>query len=106
MKAIEIFKPVYFWDCIVEEIDLKDDAEFVIERVLARSLNEDRLNNIDRLKDIYPIDFIKEVARHSTQIFGNNKIEEIAKQIGIEPTEIATYILPNFYRNESSKSPN
>ncbi len=97
MKAIEIFDPVYFWDCVVEEIDLKDDAEFVVERVLARSLNEDEAINLEKLIEIYSIDFVKEVARReNSQIFGNERIELIAERIGIKPEEIRNYIPPSF----------
>ncbi len=98
MKAIEVFKPVYFWDCIKEEIDLKDDADFVVERVLSRSLNDDRVENLNKLIKYYPIEFIREVSKNSTQIFGNERIEEISKIIGIKPEEIKTYIPPDFYK--------
>lgn len=92
MKAVDLFEPYFFWDCVVEEIDLKDDAEFIIERILARSFDEDREDNINKLLSIYAIEKIRTVAKNSTQIFGNNKIEKFSKIIGISPTEVKTYI--------------
>lgn len=96
MKAIEVFEPYFFWDCQKEKIDLENDAEFVVERVLAYSLNEYETINLEKLITIYSIDFVREVAKNSTQIFGNERIELISKRIGVDPTEMNRYIPPCF----------
>ncbi|MBS9775736.1 MAG: hypothetical protein KGV57_01430 [Fusobacterium sp.] len=92
-KAIEVFKEVYFWDCAKDKIDLFDDAEFVIERVFSQSLNKQREIDLEKVIEIYPIDLIRQVAKNSTQIFGNKRIEQISERIGIRPEEINTYAL-------------
>ncbi len=92
-RAIDIFNKVYFWDCAKDKIDLVNDAEFVIERVLSQSINKQRAIDLEKIIEIYPIELIKKVVKNSTQIFGNERIEQISERIGIKPEEINTYAL-------------
>lgn len=90
MKAINLFNEAFFWDCVKEEINTKEDENFIIERVLSQSLNRDV--DFIRLKEFFSIDKIVNVALNSSQIFGNERIEDIAIYFNIHPNEIQNYI--------------
>ncbi|MGP2571262.1 DUF6922 domain-containing protein [Ornithobacterium rhinotracheale] len=91
-KAIEIFNEGFFWDCKKDQIDLEEDYDLVIERVLSHSMSYNRMENFQKLKEIYPLELIQEIAVNSTQIFGNEIIEDIAKFFDLNPKDFYRYI--------------
>lgn len=89
-KVIDVFNSAFFWDADLDTLSFEKDREYIIERVLARSLwlNEDLV----KLENFYDKDLIISLAVNSGQIFGNEQIEEIAEHYQINPKNFVRYV--------------
>ena len=58
------FNEKLFWDCPIENIDLKKNKRFVIERVLVRGFT----NDFYLLQKIYTVEEIREALRKSREL--------------------------------------
>lgn len=89
-KVTDVFRAFFFWDADLDTLSFEEDKEYIIERVLARSLwlEED----FQKLEQLYDKDLIIDLAINSIQIFGNEQIEEIAQHYNLQPTQFVRYI--------------
>lgn len=97
IEISKLFKTSFFWDYQIENLDLKNDAIIVIERVLSQSLNLER--DYPKLLNIYTSDFIKKIFENSVQIFGNERIEKISSFLNINPQNIQNYFIERLEYN-------
>ncbi len=90
-ELVDLFPKAIFWDVALEKLSIKDDKDFIIQRVLSWHMdNEERLENLEKL---YAIEDIKHYALKSNEIFGNEAIEFLAKRYNLEPSQFQKYIL-------------
>lgn len=90
-KLLDLFPAVMFWDVDPNRLDWKDDADFIIPRVLQWHLdNEEILYNLDK---IYNKDAILYFAKNSRgEIRGNENIEFFCKHYNVAPESFPQYI--------------
>src|SRR5690554_1900727 len=85
-----MFRKAMFWDVDMDNLSIKKDKGFIIERVLAGSMkNPQYLENLEKL---YPVSDIKHVARNSRNLRGNDSIRFIAKRYHLNPQSFKQYI--------------
>lgn len=91
IRLSDYFPKAIFWDVDLDLLDYKEDADFVIERIL----NWGWVGNVwDRLDELYPKKAIVYYCKNSSEIRGNEKIEVIAERYGLKPGDFKGYI-PN-----------
>ena len=86
------FRKAMFWDVEMDKLSIKHDKFFIIDRVLSRSMKNSIY--LDRLEKFYSIKDIKEVAKSSRSIRGNESIRFIANRYAMNPKSFKQYI-PN-----------
>lgn len=89
-KVTDVFNAAFFWDADLETLSFEEDKEYIIERVLARSLwlEED----LPKLEQLYDRELIVDLAINSIQIYGNKRIEKIAKYYSLKTEYFDKYI--------------
>lgn len=90
-KAVDFFRPGYWWDCDKDKILIEQDYDIVIERVLSQSNELSR--DLAVLDKIYTEEIIKYIAlEQNGQIFGFEQIEEIAKHYNLDANKFRRYV--------------
>lgn len=88
----DLYSRAIFWDVKMDELSVKRDKDFIIQRVLSRHMNE--VENLINLEKLYSKNIIKSYAKNSSEIFGNENIEFLANHYGLNPKGFKKY-LPN-----------
>ena len=78
-----------FWDVDPNLLDIKNDKDFIIERVLSRNMGNPLY--LEKLEDLYSKKEIIKYALSSNQIRGNNAIRLIAQRYGLNPNNIKNF---------------
>lgn len=89
-KVIEVFNSAFFWDADLNALSFEEDKEYIIERVLARSMWLDK--DLPKLEQLYDRNLIIDLAINSIQIFGNEHIEALAQYYNLQPAQFVRYI--------------
>ena len=89
-KLNSIFPKSMFWDVKMEELSIKHDEEFIIERVLGTPKCDEK--HFDNLEKLYSVPKIKHFALKSEAIVGNETIEFVAKRYGLNPKEFKSWV--------------
>ncbi|WP_057939103.1 DUF6922 domain-containing protein [Algoriphagus resistens] len=85
----DYFPKEIFWDVNLDELDYKEDSDFVISRVLDWGNFKNSWYN---LKKLYPNDMIRYYCLNQSQIFGNENIEFLGNLFNINPELFPRYI--------------
>ena len=86
----DIFPREMFWDIDMDNLSLEKDSDFIIQRVLSRSMhNSEYLGKLEKLSSIKKI---REIALQSSEIRGNEDIEFIAERYQLRPEQFKKYI--------------
>ncbi len=89
IKLSDLFPNEIFWDVNLDELDYKKDMDFIIPRVLDwGNFN----NSWENLRILYPEIVIQYYCIHSSQIFGNEKIELLGELFRVNPNQFPRYI--------------
>lgn len=85
----DLYSCAIFWDVKMDDLSIKRDRDFIIQRILSRHMNK-----IENLEKLYSKKIIKSYAKNSSEIFGNENIEFVASRYGLNPMGFKKY-LPN-----------
>lgn len=91
-KVSDFFPRRMFWEYNVDGLSLQKDKDFIIERVLNRSLLPELEQNICLLENLYSKEYVLALALHCTEIYGNEAIEIIANHYQLNPKKFHQYI--------------
>lgn len=82
----DLYSRAIFWDVKMDDLSIKRDKDFIIQRVLSRHMN--------KIENLYSKNIIKSFVKNSSEIFGNENIEFVASRYGLNPRGFKKY-LPN-----------
>lgn len=91
INILDYYPKGLFWDVHADRLHWKDDAWYIVDRVLSRS--EAYPENLDKLESIYPLKGIKQVALESASIFGQEYITELSKRYNLDKTKFKNWII-------------
>ncbi|WP_392421149.1 DUF6922 domain-containing protein (plasmid) [Capnocytophaga canis] len=91
-KVSDFFPRRMFWEYNMDGLCLQKDKDFIIERVLNRSLLSELEQNIRLLENLYSREYVLALSLHCTEIYGNETIEIIANHYNVSPKKFYRYI--------------
>lgn len=86
----DIFPREMFWDMNMDDLSLEKDSDFIIQRVLSRSMHNSEY--LVKLEKLYSNSEISAIALQSSEIRGNEDIEFIAERYQLKPEQFKKYI--------------
>jgi len=85
----DYFPKAIFWDVDIDQLDYREDADFIIPRVLDWGNFKNAWDNLELL---YPRELIEFYCLNQAQIFGNENIEKLAAKFNLSPEQFPRYI--------------
>ena len=89
IRLSDYFPKAIFWDVNLDQLDYREDADFIISRVL--DWGEYR-GAWDKLELLYPKKLIQHHCIHQAQVFGNENIEKLAQKFDLKPVQFPRYV--------------
>lgn len=89
-RDLSVFRRAMFWDVNMDNLSVKRDKAFIIERVLSGSMKNPKY--LDHLEKLYSIQDIKKVASSSNQLRGNDSIAFIADRYHMDVNSFKQFI--------------